>query len=468
MGILGRRVEPTPRLPDRVLGSVVAIMSWLRSRPWLLTGLALFPLSLWWLAWYPGFYSSDSIDQMTQVATGRYAGIHPAAHTLYLSLLSGGGDQPGLIPFVQVVALTALLVYAARTLHRLGTPAWAVVGTSWLIGLSPAVGPTTNAVWKDIPFGIAMLWAWVELVQIKRDSSRWGAWIRLGVALSIVGLFRQNGLLTVLPLLAVIGWSYRRALCRPAVTVGVIAGLVALVVGPLYSAVGAVSAPTDPATVFLADLAASFHEEPETFTGEDLELMEQVAPLSLWRDRYTCYESTPLIFDPQFDLDQVDRVGSEFLDLERRVLLRDPDSVLGHRLCSASYLVVPPQPEDAYFHRPPYDIPSNTLGLRRSPISDRAFAFADAVFRWSEIDSRLWLTWRPGLIILPALAVSGWLAVRRSRWLLPQALFLLHLLNLAATSPSPEFRYAYPLYLIGLMSFCLIPIERQRSRAAGG
>lgn len=465
MGILRRRVEPTPRLPDRVLGSVVAIMSWLRSRPWLLSGLALFPLSLWWLAWYPGFYSPDSIDQMTQVATGRYAGIHPAAHTLYLSLLSGGGDHPGWIPLFQVVALTAVLVYGARTLHGLGAPAWAVVGTCWLIGLSPAIGPTTNAVWKDIPFGIAMLWAWVELVQIQRDSTRRGAWIRLGVALSVVALFRQNGLLTVLPLLAVIGWSHRSALGRPAVTVGVMAGLVALTVGALYGAVGAVSAPTDPATVFLADVAASYNEEPETFTESDLALMAQVAPLHVWRDRYSCYESTPLVFDPQFDLNQVE---PDFLDLERRVLLRDPDSVLGHRMCSASYLVIPPQPEDAYFHRPPYDIPANTLGLQRSPISERAFGFADAVFRWSEIDSRLWLTWRPGLIILPAVAMSGWLAVRRSRWLLPQVLFLLHLLNLAATSPSPEFRYAYPLYLIGLMSFCLIPVERHRSRAAGG
>jgi hypothetical protein len=416
------------------------------------------------MAWYPGFYSSDSIDQMGQVARGEYSGIHPAAHTLYLSVLSMGGVHPGWIPLFQVGALAVLVVYAARTLHGLGARAWTVVAASWAIGFSSSIGPTTNAVWKDVPFGLAALWAWIEAMRIARDREAWGSWIRLGLALSVVWLFRQNGPLTVVPFLIVAAWFARSSLARPAAALGSLALVVGVVTGPVYAGVGARSPVTDPSTVLLADVAASYHSEPATFSPADLQLMAEVAPLELWRDRYRCEESTPLIFDPAFDLDRVDREGARFLELERRVILRDPDSVILHRLCAAAYLVLPVQ--DAYLHRPPYEIPPNTLGLTRSPLSTRAFELADAWFRWAEVDSRLWFTWRPWLVIIPSAVLAGWLAVRRSTLFLPSSLFLLHLLNVAATSPSPEFRYAYPLYLIGLASWPLLGVELQRSRAA--
>jgi hypothetical protein len=451
-------------LPAGAGGWPGAEMKWLRARPWLAASAAALPPLVWWLAWYPGFYSSDSIDQMGQVVSGEYSGIHPAAHTLYLSALSLGGLHPGWIPLFQVAMLSVLIVYSARTLHGLGARPWTVVVAGWAIGFSAAIGPTTNAVWKDVPFGLAALWAWIEAVRIARDREAWGPWVRLGLALSIVWMFRQNGPLTVIPFLLVAAWFARSSLARPAAALGSLVLVVAVVTGPVYAAADARLAVTDPATVFLADVAASYNAEPSSFSPADLQLMAAVAPLELWRDRYRCEESTPLIFDLAFDLDLVDRQGERFLDLERRILLRDPDSVIGHRLCAAAYLVLPAQ--DAYFHRPPYDIPPNTLGLTRSPLSTGAFRMADAWFRWAEVDSRLWFTWRPWLVIIPSAILAGWLALRRSALFLPSSLFLLHLLNVAATSPSPEFRYAYPLYLIGLASWPLLGIELQRNRSA--
>jgi hypothetical protein len=138
------------------------------------------------------------------------------------------------------------------------------------------------------------------------------------------------------------------------------------------------------------------------------------------------------------------------------VLTRDFDSVLGHRLCAANFVYSPVQPTGAYFHRPPYDFPPNTLGLVRSPISDRAFAVTDAVWRWAEVDSRLWLTWRPAIILLPALAAVVVFAFRARRFLLPSALLVAHTLNVMATSPAQEFRYAYPLYLMAALTLPLL------------
>jgi hypothetical protein len=414
---------------------------------------------VWWLGWYPGFASSDAIDQFGQIANGVYFDHHPAIHTFYLELLSLGGSRPGLVTLFQVLMLGVLLAYAARWLVEAGVPTWLAVGVAWLLGLSPAVAPTTLALWKDVPFALFMLWAWIELFALAVDEERarrfWPA-IRIGIALAGIWLFRGNGPLTVLPALIVLAWVLRHRLRAWAVAAGSVALIVFLVVGPLYAFFDVQGSGIEPAQVFLPDIAASYNDEPETFTEADLDLMEQVAPPLIWTERYDCYDSTPLLFDPFFDQAPVRESPGSFRQLVVDVMLRDFDSVLAHRFCAANYLYAPAQPTDAYFHRPPYDIPPNTLGLVRDPVIGVAFDVTDRVWRWAEADSRLWLTWRPAILLLPALAAVVFLGIRGPRSLLPSTLLVAHTFNLFLTSPAQEFRYAFPVYLISALTLTLL------------
>jgi len=434
----------------------------------MLAGTAVLPGLVWWLGWYPGFASSDAIDQFGQIANGVYFDHHPAIHTLYLNVLSLGGSRPGLVTLFQLLALGVLLAYAARWLVAAGVPSWLAVAVAGLLGLSPAVAPTTLALWKDVPFALLMLWAWVELLAIAVDEERadrlWPA-IRLGSALAGIWLFRGNGPITVLPVLLVMAWYHRRRLRALVVTVGTVAVLVFLVIGPLYALVEVQGSGIEPAQVFLPDIAASFNAEPETFTESDLDLMEQIAPPLIWTERYDCYDSTPLLFDPFFDQTAVRESPEAFRRLVIDVMVRDPDSVLAHRLCAANYLYAPAQPSGAYLHRPPYDIPPNTLGLVRNPIVGWAFDVTDRVWRWAEVDSRLWLTWRPALLLLPALASAVILAFMGPRSLLPSTILVAHTFNLFLTSSAQEFRYAYPIYLISALTLTLLwPALRRQNR----
>ncbi len=148
-----------------------------------------------------------------------------------------------------------------------------------------------------------------------------------------------------------------------------------------------------------------------------------------------------------------------------RTLLRDPDTVLGHRWCAASYLLVPPQPEGSYFQRPPFDIAANEAGFRRNPISDRAFSLTEEIFRWAE--GPLWLTWRPALAVWLGIITYVGVALRPSlrRLLWPGALLAFQLLNVALTTPAQEFRFAYPIYIGALMSTPLLWLAWRPSRA---
>jgi hypothetical protein len=425
----------------------------------MLAATAVLPGFVWWLGWYPGFVSSDGIDQFGQIANGVYFDHHPAIHTLYLNVLSLGGNRPGLVTLFQLLVLGVLLAYAARWLVEAGVPTWLAVGVAWLLGLSPAVAPTTLALWKDVPFALFMLWAWIELLALAVDEERaqrfWPA-IRIGMALAGLWLFRGNGPLTVLPVLIALAWVHRHRLRAWAVTAGTVALVVFLVVGPLYAFVDVQGSGIEPAQVFLPDIAASYNAEPETFTEADLELIEAIAPPLIWTERYDCYDSTPLLFDPFFDQTPVRESPGAFRRLVIDVMTRDPDSVLAHRVCAANYLYAPAQPSDAYFHRPPYDIPPNTLGLVRDPIAGWAFDVTDRVWRWAEIDSRLWFTWRPAILLLPALASIAFLGITGPRSLIASTLLVAHTLNLFLTSPAQEFRYAFPVYLISALTLIML------------
>jgi hypothetical protein len=351
------------------------------------------------------------------------------------------------------------MTYAARWLVAAGVPTWLAVGAAWFLGLSPAIAPTTLALWKDVPFSLVMLWVWIELLALAVDPERgrrmWPL-VRIGLALAGVWLLRGNGPITVLPVLLALAWAHRRQIRPIAITTGTAALTVFLIVGPLYAIVDVQGSGIEPAQVFLPDVAASYSDEPETFTDEDVAMLVEVAPLGIWTDRYDCYDSTPLLFDPEFDQSPVRADPGDYLALEIDVLLRDLDSVLAHRACAANFVYSPAQPDDAYFHRPPYDIPPNTVGLARDPKAEWAFELTDKVWRWAEVDSRLWLTWRPAIILLPALVAVVVLAFRARRSLLPSAVLLAHTLNIVATSPAQEFRYAYPVYLIAALTLTLL------------
>lgn len=421
------------------------------------TILGLFSVAaplVWWLGWFPGFVSSDSADQLGQVARFEFSNHHPAVHTFLMWVVTRAWDHVGMITLVQMAALAVVLAFVAGRLAELGLlPA---VSGAVVVGIAalPAVAVTTLAVWKDVPYALALLWAFGELLGFAADGARTrGRWppIRLGLALGAVWLFRHNGFLTVVPF-AVAAWFLSRRDRRWVVGASATAlGLVVAVNFLLYPLLGVKREAIEPATVFISDVAASFRHEPANFSPEERAYLATIAPLDVWSGEYDCHDSTPLVFSPEFDAGVIAADPATFRSIVLDTYVRDPDTVLGHRWCAASYLVVPWQPGDAYFHRPPFEIAPNDLGIVRRPISDRAYGATLAIFKWAEPNGRLWLTWRPGLAIVGGIGGIVWLSLRRrlGGLGLAVALFLAQMANVALTTPAQEFRFAFGLYLMG-------------------
>jgi len=430
-------------------------------RAFWLASLAFLPLFIWWLGWYPAFLSGDSLDQLRQIETGNFFNGHPAFHTITMWAITRVWDNAGAISLVQIVVLALLLGLIARRLRELGIPMWLAVGAAWAVGLSPAVGPTAMTLWKDIAFTLAFLWVFAELLLLVRlQEAYWSkVWnpVRLGAALSLLWLFRHNGLVTVLGVLAVLAITNRRNLGRLAPTVLAVAGIVLLVQGPVFWLFTVDRSTPTAAEVMLPVVASSFVHEPDNFSGEEVALLASIAPLDVWRSRYDCDYSDPLLFDPAMRVGVIRQDPGPVLQLGFRTLWRDLDTSLGFFWCRASFLLVPGQPADSYLLRPPYSIPANDLGLERSPRWSVASDLTRRVFANAESRSWLWLTWRPALIVWLTFATYLVLARRHTRRLvLPAALLGFHFLNVAAFSLNHEFRLAFPLYVAGILSLPLL------------
>ena len=426
-----------------------------------LGALTAIPLLVWWAGWAPAIMSSDSIDQWNQALTFEFVNTHPITHTAAMWLVSLVWESPAMVTLVHAAVTSLLLAVVARRLVQIGVTVPLAVGAVWLIALLPMTGATTVTMWKDVPFSLAMLWVFTELLLMARDrSTYWIGWwgpVRLGVALGMMTALRPNGRLTAFAFAIVLTIAFWRSWKGVATMVAAIIGVGVALPAILLVVLPATDAPIEPAQVFMPDVAAVVVNDLDAVTSSDLALITAVAPLAIFREFYACGDSTPLLFHPRYDNQIIRDNPSDYRRLVVSVATAAPLTVLGHRWCAAEYLLSPFNRTDTFVHRPPFDIWPNTLGLARDPISERAYDATLAVYKAAERSEIEWLTWRPALYVLAGLVTLGFVAWRRDlaplRWI--GAFYVIHLANLVLTSPAHEFRYAYGLYLIALASLPL-------------
>ena len=430
-------------------------------RAMILGWLSVIPLLVWWLGWFPGFLSSDSIDQLGQADRFEFFNFHPISHTFSLWLGTRVWDHPGAITLIQVLVLAGLLGLVARRLTQVGVPWWLGVGAAWITAALPMVAATTITIWKDVPYTLAMIWGFTERILMARDRAAfWSGTagpIRLGISLGLMWALRANGAITVVLLAVALVVVFRNRWRTLLVTGASVLGVGLVMPAVLLWALPSHPTAIEPAEVFTHDVASVVVHDLDWFDQADRVLLEAMGPIAVWQSQYDCTDSTPLLFHPEFSTAVARDDKWAYRSLVVRTALSHIPTVVGHRVCAASYLLWPVQPKDTFLHRPPFDIPPNTLGIARAPISDRAFDFTFAQYQWAEREGVVWLTWRPALVILAGIATYLGIAVRKPlRPLLwGGALIAAQLVNVALTTPAQEFRYAFGIYVLSLMSLPL-------------
>ena len=262
-------------------------------------------LGISWLAAYPGAVTYDIYNQWMQTQTGQYNSWHPVFHTLLLWL--GGqltGSYPGVVA-VQLVSFSLALAYLMATLRAWnvlrGGPLLVLQG---LIVLSPLVNGVLMGAGKDAAMTLGAVVLCAQGVGLYLSHGEWAKKpqnaVTFGVALAYTTLTRHNAFFFTVPLLLCAFFTCVPQRGRVLLSAGVMAVCVALVSGPLYSALDLVRPKNTfaesvgiPMTV-LCDMRAEY---PELLEGETRDFLETLLPDEDFADKYVLHHYNSVKFE---------------------------------------------------------------------------------------------------------------------------------------------------------------------------
>lgn len=262
-------------------------------RNWLFGALALF--CCWlpvFLAVYPGFFSYDATEELREVESGSYVTRHPLVHVLLLGkTVSGlrqrsGSYNTGIAVYVlvQMAVMALLLSWVLQTLKRLGAGKILCGLGFFFLAFFPVVPMYVLCTSKDMPYTAGMLAVLVLLCLMGRDREKWrkknGYWVGLGIALTVMALFRNNGFYVFLVMIPVLLLLAKKDLGkRMALTILAVLVLRFSINFCLDSALMPESTDTqETLTVPIQQLARTWKYSPGVFSEEDREALFAVLP----------------------------------------------------------------------------------------------------------------------------------------------------------------------------------------------
>lgn len=171
--------------------------------------MMLIPVVLGLLAFWPGMYCHDGLDQWNQIASGEYRNWHPIIHTV-LQIPFAKLQFPAGLPLVQSLALIVLCLRLLRVFyHRLGKFGAAVL--ILLMFYNPFTLNAINSAWKDVLFSLAVIWVGLDLGEVlqKNRQARLSLvrWLCRWVALFLASTLRHNGIVVGLGVGALYIWQ---------------------------------------------------------------------------------------------------------------------------------------------------------------------------------------------------------------------------------------------------------------------
>lgn len=438
----------------------------------------------WWMAFYPGLMSYDSVIYVVHVTTGPWVSDHSVVYDSLVWLTLHVTGDFGALTLAQTVAMSAAFAYTVAAFRRLGVPGrWTAVAAVILAALPPT-GTFVIFVWKDVPFVIcsflivptlAHLVSLRGLPQWRRDSRV--RWLIVAIGLEMLGmmLFRLNGfLIVVVAAIAMVCLlsGIRLRLAAAAAAAACLAFVLNLYV---YPAVGIERQASSLAYgIQYADIAVAYADKPSSFTTADKRLMAQVAPLAAWQASATCYDSDPTNRIPGFKARSA-KMSGQLMSLWFRILGRTPNLILDARICRGSVawsIFSGPAQQlgglavytdtispDLYGLTARHAVAANPYRdvMVTRPLSSTLNVVARFLREVSLTPQLQWLLWRAAFWCYVSYVIVFVFARARRNWALLSlaAIVIGQQLGVLADNPAQLFRYMVSPIFVGIM---LVPL----------
>jgi hypothetical protein len=430
------------------------------------------------LIFYPGIMSSDSMDQWNQASTGRYSNWHPVYHTLLIVALRYIWDSPACIALFQAGTLALACGWLIHTIQKaLRAPLWSAWLASLLCALCPMITVTSITLWKDVPYGTALVGLTamaISLTYLEPPSIRkpWVFLAMLGLAVMAM-LLRHNG-----PPAALVTIVVLMFLVKPARRQLAALGLSSIVVylllaGPLSTALGTVK-------IQAKFALAAHHIAAHLSAGEQ---PDNPRYLSLIQDidssdphwHYNCASVDATIFNQKFSAGLAEKHTDDMMAMWLELAAHHPLTELRHVLCVSSLVWsingAPSSSGRLYVSTSPIYSDYGTIvwmavdkrGPVAAPASPQLAQRLGTIIDSSE--HSMW--WRPAIYLLMLIfgVVVGLRRTGSARIVFAALTTIaVHSAVLCLVNVAQDARYQYPVYMLCIaMLPCLLTARRNVS-----
>jgi len=421
--------------------------------------------SLYWLAFWPAIMSYDSLDQWSQVVSGRFSDLHPAFHTMLMWLITRVDENPAWVALCQILLLSAVAGWGFALAREMGVSRPVVLSACLLFVLLPWSGAWAIVIWKDIPYGIVILALTLTVLQIVRADGRWflgrWAWVKMGFLLSLAALMRHNGFAVTIGLPLVLMVVFLRYWRKCAAALGLALGLWMLVHGPLYKGLRVQTLASDQGRQLMfyplvAQVAAHLSAGTPLTPSEEKYLDDLHPSKKQWA--YDGIDLNVHRFN-QFDKEVINKDPTTFLRISFSLFLRRPLVTIVHWIRHSVTIWKPYQSYNGEnfniglgineLGQAAYIVPGdNEMGIVTGTVLPGLSIILAKFILWSQKGPLN--AWLPAYYLYLLIILTAWRASRSHNpriWLLIGPV-VLHTMLLFFLIPARDSRYQFPVFLV--------------------
>ncbi|MTP74158.1 hypothetical protein GMB80_14590 [Turicibacter sanguinis] len=385
--------------------------------------IPLMAILITWINNYPGLMSFDSYYQLEQIKSGIYNDVHPAIHTIFTGFLLKIYDSPATAIVFQIVMLCGCIGYIFSYFNKKGISSSFLLSSVIIWSSLAPIQIYTCYLWKDILYTVGLLGItiiFIRIVTIIKLSYK--ELIILGILLTVVALFRHNGMVVYLiSCLSLIVFIVKLKSLNYLMPIIISFLLILFIKGPFYDQFNVQSNDNGTKYAILAKSVVSVIANDGNYTQEELVKIEDIMPYDVIKRNYNWSQGHNLLWNINLDDAQygfgetLGEKGRELISLFLSLFPKNHLIMIGDIIGSASLMW-------------------NFDFIRINFLSVHMVYFAPVII---------------GIILL--------IGYKDIVGLIPLIPFIFNIISILISNISYEARYAYPTIVLSLV--CLIYIK---------
>ena len=293
------------------------------------------------LAYFPGIITSDIIDQIGQAETNMYSPDHPIIHTFFVGNLTklGGIWVPAL---VQIITLSLIWTYVCNVLRRYNNSKKnkiCQIILTVIIFLMPITFMYSITLWKDIMYSYGFLLLIILMYIGMKENYKYTLpqIILFSLSCVIIMKFRHNGFpigLLMLAMFMILNFiNVKKVKETFKFLISFIIIFMIMTLPEIF--VNKVTGPVSVGGVFTCSkiyAMGGLLNSDVTFEKEDIEFLNKILDTKEWKELYTPYNGTPILFNENIDLEELDKEDNKkkFDEIFLKYAKQKPKVILNH------------------------------------------------------------------------------------------------------------------------------------------